>query len=210
MSGATKYNTLHVLSTDDLSEVADIGNIAPGKKVAKIVPANTCLYLIMSGVIPSTLFIDVTDPADPVVMKEWEPPLYTDYLGPWGTKYIIGVGTENYTLVVDLYDASDPDNITRIGNATTVHLYPHSIGGYAVMPINNDTFAIPVNALGKGEGLAVFWITPWGGIKYLGFVEVEEPIRAVGIDSALYAFGTKEVVAAKLPGLGTASTLTLP
>ncbi len=124
MSGATKYNTLHVLSTDDLSEVADIGNIAPGKKVAKIVPANTRLYLIMSGVIPSTLFIDVTDPADPVVMKEWEPPLYTDYLGPWGTKYIIGVGTENYTLVVDLYDASDPDNITRIGNATTVHLYP--------------------------------------------------------------------------------------
>ena len=52
--------------------------------------------------------IDLSNPEDPNVVGELKIPGFSSYLHPVGANHILGIGSENGTLKVSLFDVSDP------------------------------------------------------------------------------------------------------
>lgn len=208
--GWSNGSSLYVLNATDLTPASSLTGIAPGERVYAARYVGNYLYLVTYRQVDPLFGIDISDPAKPRVLGWLEIPGYSEYLHPWGSKYLVGVGVgESWGLKVDLYDVSDPANITRVSSAEvggwSQALWDH----HAFQPIDNETFAIPVTLSESGEGIAVFQVVPGEGLKYLGLVSVESPVRAARIDGVLYAFGYSSVVAASLPGLDVVASLQL-
>lgn len=205
----TRASSLHVLRAGDLEPVASLTGIAPGESVYAARYVGNYLYVVTYRQVDPLFAIDVGDPSDPKVVGWVEMPGYSEYLHPWGSNYLAGVGvSESRGLKVDLYDVSDPENITVVSSVEvggwSQALYEH----HAFQPIDNETFAIPVTGP-NGSGVAVFEVTPGNGLTYLGKVVLGEPVRSARINDVLYCFGTDSVAAAALPGLEVVAELSL-
>ena len=208
--GQPTGSSLYVLNASDLTQVSSLTGIAPGERVYAARYAGNYLYLVTFRRVDPLFGIDVSDPTNPRVLGWLEIPGYSEYLHPWGDKYLVGVGVgESWGLKVDLYDVSDPANITRVSSVEvsgwSQALWEH----HAFQPIDNQTFAIPVMFSDKGTGIAVFRVMPDEGLKYLGTVGVEGPQRSARINDVLYAFGRNSVVAASFPDLGVIAQIRL-
>ncbi len=203
-------SSLYVLRADDLTQVSSLTGIAPGERVYAARYVGNYLYLVTYRQVDPLFGIDLSDPTNPRMLGWLEMPGYSEYLHPWGDRYLVGVGVgDSWGLKVDLYDVSDPANITRVSSVEvggwSQALWEH----HAFQPIDNQTFAIPVMFSDKGSGIAVFQVVPGEGLKYLGTVSVDGPQRSARISDALYAFGYDSVVAASFPDLGVIAQIQL-
>jgi uncharacterized secreted protein with C-terminal beta-propeller domain len=76
---------------------------------------------------------DLSDPADPKVVGDWQGPGFSTYLHPWGEDLLIAMGRdEQWRTTVSLYDLSDfaePTLVERVplpsDNYQTAALYEH-------------------------------------------------------------------------------------
>lgn len=210
MWGWQAGSSLYVLNAADLSQVSSLTGIAPGERVYAARYVGDYLYLVTYRRVDPLFGIDISDPANPKILGWLEIPGYSEYLHPWGDRYLVGVGVgESWGLKVDLYDVSDPTNITRVSSIDvggwSQALWEH----HAFQPIDNETFAIPVMLPGKGSGIAVFQVVPGEGLKHLGTVGVGGPRRSARINDVIYAFGYDSVVSASLPDLGVIAQVQL-
>ncbi|GEM_PF-6017997 len=198
----TGGSSVYVLRASDLSPVSSLTGIAPGERVYAARYVGDYLYVVTFRRVDPLFAIDISNPAKPRILGWLKMPGYSEYLHPWGDRYLVGVGVgESWGLKVDLYDVSDPTNITRVSSINvsgwSQALWEH----HAFQPIDNETFAIPLMFSGRDSGIAVFQVVPGEGLRYLGSVDVKGPQRSARINEVLYAFGYDSVVATSLPGL---------
>ncbi len=59
--------------------------------------------------------IDLSDPFDPKVLGELEIPGFSSYLHPVDGTHLLGIGMENSSVKISLFDVSDPMNPLEVG-----------------------------------------------------------------------------------------------
>ncbi len=176
-------SNLYILDMN-LSMVGKLENIAPNETLdsARFI-GNRC-YLSTSVVRRDPFFvIDVEDPANPQILGYLKIPGFTQYLHPYDTDHIIGIGKDGSKVKISLFDVSNVSAPTEIDKYTIE-------GDWSDTPVLTDhkaflfskeenLLALPVlknyyAPYSTWQGLCVFDITLGSGLVQRGTVTHQE------------------------------------
>jgi uncharacterized secreted protein with C-terminal beta-propeller domain len=189
----TSMNNIYVLNMN-LSIVGRLENLAKDERIFSSRFIGDKAYLVTFRQVDPFFVIDLSYPASPKVAGELKIPGYSSYLHPYDENYMIGLGKENNTVKLSLFDVSNVNKPTEVakyvidGDYTdSSALYepkaflfnkqkellviPVSITKYGVIDSGNSLGGKEVYDYSQGsywQGAYVFRLTASGGFEYRG------------------------------------------
>jgi uncharacterized secreted protein with C-terminal beta-propeller domain len=227
-------NNLYILNMN-LSLVGELMDLAPGERIYSARFMGERCYLVTFRQIDPFFVIDVGKPTEPRVLGDLKIPGFSGYLHPYDVNHIIGVGMEESSAKLSLFD------VTNVNNPREIAKYLVE-GDWSNTPVTNDhkaflfdkaknLLALPVSIntyvevkeeepetwryyTGYWQGAIMFHITEQG-FTYRGNVTHRDETtqfewgydvkRILYIDNVLYTVSDKKV---KLNTLDDLSLLT--
>ena len=90
----TRSDDVYVLD-QSLNQVGAIRNIAPGENIYSVRFEGDKGYVVTFQQIDPLFTISFTDPTKPMIVSALKVSGFSDYLHPFGTDYLIGVGKDS-------------------------------------------------------------------------------------------------------------------
>lgn len=216
-------NGIYVLDTSGaaLTQVGALTGLAPGEQIYAVRFVGDTGYLVTFVQTDPLFAVDLSDPADPVLLGELVVPGFSNYLHPVGDGLLLGIGqereagTSNTHLDATLFDVTDGANLTQVDREYLDSGYQWSwsegqFDHHALLYSAQDgVLVVPVSASGYDpqsgyrydQYLTVLRITP-AGLEVLGEIHPRETVlRTVRIGDVLYAVGETSVTAYRLSDL---------
>jgi len=106
---ANPENAIYVLD-DALDVVGSLEGLAPDERIYSARFLGDKLYLVTFRQMDPLFVIDLTSPKEPEVIGMLEVPGFSTYLHPIDDTHVLGIGQENWTVKISLYDVSDPSS----------------------------------------------------------------------------------------------------
>lgn len=104
---ADAENAVYVLDRD-LETVGALDDLAPRERIYSARFVGETLYLVTFLQVDPLFVIDLSTPAEPKVVGELKIPGFSTYLHPVDDSHVLGIGEENGSVKVSLFDVSDP------------------------------------------------------------------------------------------------------
>jgi len=211
--GWGQSNSVYVLN-ETLGIVGALEGIAEDEQIfaARFVGDN--LYLVTFRQIDPFFVIDLSDPTDPRLLGELEIPGFSSYLHPVDSDHILGIGQENWTLKVSLFDVSDPTHPVESSRWTVANtswseaLYDHKA---VLFDGPKALFVLPIYGWDGESGAYVFRVTPTDGISLRGVIShgfaYADVYRSLYIGDTLYTVSPYVVKANALSDLSEIGSL---
>jgi inhibitor of cysteine peptidase len=182
----TQMNNVYVLNMN-MSEVGKLENLAEGERIYSARFMGDKAYLVTFKQTDPFFVIDLRSPADPKVAGELKIPGYSSYLHPFDENYVIGLGKENNTVKLSLFDVTNVNAPTEIAKyivegdwtdsqalyepkaflfdkAKELLVIPISVSNYGVI----DQTGKDITQGGFWQGAYVFNVTVAGGFQLRG------------------------------------------
>jgi uncharacterized secreted protein with C-terminal beta-propeller domain len=109
LSSFESYNNVYVLD-ENLELVSGIGNIATGEEIYSVRFQETRCYLVTFEQIDPFFVIDLQDPRNPEILGELKIPGFSTYLHPYDENNVIGIGQEENSVKISLFNVEDVRN----------------------------------------------------------------------------------------------------
>jgi len=214
-------NRVYVLDAD-LDVVGKLVDIAPDERIYSARFVDDFLYMVTFRQIDPLFVIDLSDPFDPRILGELVMPGFSTYLQPIADGYVLGIGREDESLKLSLYDVSDPTEPVETSKVLVSDLNSSWGSSWTSSIAESDHKAvlydrtrnmlvIPLSAyfteLGSSQyetwdGFYVFTVTPGEGIVFEKALEQDgNPMRALYIEDTLYTVSMTIVAAHSIPEL---------
>ncbi len=100
-------NAVYVLD-DELKPLGALEGLAPSERIYSARFVGSTLYLVTFRQIDPLFVIDLTNPSKPKVAGELKIPGFSTYLHPVDESHVLGIGQDNGSVKVSLFDVSDP------------------------------------------------------------------------------------------------------
>lgn len=100
-------NAVYVLDSD-MRIVGELEGLAPTERIYSARFVGETLYLVTFRQVDPLFVIDLSDPTKPKVAGELKIPGFSTYLHPVDDSHVLGIGQENSSVKVSLFDVSDP------------------------------------------------------------------------------------------------------
>ncbi len=110
---ATQMNNVYVLNMN-MSVVGKLENLAEGERIYSVRFMGDKGYIVTFRQIDPFFIIDLRNPAEPKVTGELKVPGYSSYLHPFDENHVIGLGMENSTVKLSLFDVTNVNAPTEI------------------------------------------------------------------------------------------------
>lgn len=209
-----RENAVYVLDAD-LDIVGALEGLAPRESIYSTRFIGDRLYMVTFLQTDPLFVIDLSDPTDPRTLGELEMPGFSTYLHPVGEDLLLGVGMENWTLKVALYDVSDPGSPVELGKyigddqyTYSEALYDHKAflfdqaSGRLVLPVSTSGWDTVDGTYSYWQGFMVFSVDDSDGVSYIGEVIHDSPCtRSLIIGDVLYTVSDEDVKANDLMSL---------
>ncbi len=219
-SGGEIDNQVHILDLA-LREVGSLEGIAPGERIYSTRYLDDRLYMVTFRQVDPLFIIDLSKD-DPVVLGELKVPGASTYL-QMVEDGLMGIGFENGSVKVSLYNVSDPEHMEEIdtylveGCSYSAAQYDHRAVLYDAV---RKVLVIPVTFYSNTGG-AEYWTNqrPWSvglvlevsedGIDQMGAITHEDATvtRSLYIGDILYTISDTTVKANSLPSLNSRGSL---
>ena len=218
--GEETDNQVHILDMT-LREVGSLEGIAAGESIYSTRYLDDRLYMVTFRQVDPLFIIDLSED-DPVVMGELKVPGASTYL-QMVENGLLGIGFENGSVKVSLYNVSDPENMREI-DTYLVEGYSYSAAQYDHRAVLYDAawnlLVIPVT-FNPYSGGAEYWTyeRPWSvglvlevgetGIDQIGAITHKDATvtRSLYIGDVLYTISDTTVKANSLPSLTSLGSL---
>ena len=157
-----------------LQQVGHVGGLGEGEEIYAVRFLADKAFVVTFFQMDPLYTIDLSDPANPTKLGEWEGPGYSTYLHPFGDNLLLAMGQEDFQTTVSLYNIADffnPILVERIFMATddwSAALYDHKAftfnpeTGYLSIPYNSwdtdfetgiKTYNVTEAGIDEGESL---------------------------------------------------------
>lgn len=175
-SWTDQKNAVYVLN-DELEVVGSLEGLAPEERIYAARFVGDTLYLVTFRQVDPFFVIDLSTPTNPRLLGQLHMPGFSSYLHPVDDTNILGIGMENTSVKIALFDVSDPGSPIEISRYT-IGNFSWS-GGYDYKSILFD----------KEKGLLVLPVTVpkdlshsiWSSAAYVFNVSVEDGVALRGI-----------------------------
>lgn len=197
-------NCVFVLD-DELKIEGALTGIAPSETVYAARFYGEVLYLVTFERIDPLFVIDLSNPSDPIALGELKVPGFSTYLHRLDAVNVMGIGLENSSVKVSIFDVSDPYNPREEcsymfpGN----HTYSSALWDHhaVLIDVERGMLVIPLVYMSGNEkwtqGMAVLNLSPQGNITLRGLIDLGEwgwNARSVYIGGYLYSISPTKVV----------------
>ncbi len=161
-----------------LAVVGSLEGIAPGEQLFATRFVGDTLYLVTFRQVDPFFVVGLSDPAHPTLLGELTIPGFSTYLHPVDATHILGIGSENGTLKVSLYDVTDPAKPTEAAKYLVAGYYSWSQAMYEhkafLFDREKQLLVIPVDSWdesrGSTSGAYVFRVSVDSGIDLRGVI----------------------------------------
>lgn len=223
-SWTTPENCVFVLSSN-LSAVGSLEGLAPTERIYAARFIDDMLYLVTFLQVDPLFVIDLSDPASPKVLGELKMPGFSSYLHPMGDDLLIGIGREDSSLKISLFNISDPASPVEVdsylvgNNSYTEASYDHKAvlfyqeRGLLVIPVTTYCFNELTHTCDTLYQAWIFNVSEESGVSVWGVVDHSQDdssnhvMRALYIGETLYTISTQLVKANSLIDLSEEGTL---
>jgi inhibitor of cysteine peptidase len=210
-SGWTEQDSSVIVLDDDMNQIGSLRGLAHNESIQAARFMGDLLYLVTFQVIDPLFIIDLSDPTQPLVLSELIMPGFSSYLHPIDQGRLIGIGTENGSLKVSLYDVSNRSDPTILKDLRT-DIWTWSEAQWdhksVLFDPRYDLLVIPVysydaqNWYGQQQ-VFVYSINETGMqlLAKLNNGENESSARCVVVDDVLYTVTSNSIVSWNLASM---------
>jgi uncharacterized secreted protein with C-terminal beta-propeller domain len=201
--GWIQDNNVYILSPD-LAIIGRLEHLAPGEKIYSARFIGDLLYLVTFKQTDPLFVIDLSNPDQPGILGELKIPGYSDYLHPYDSKHLIGIGKDTEEnqwggviptgVKVALFDVSDLNNPKLVDSriigekgSTSEVLHDHKAflldkkRSIMVLPMK-EVLRIPIPestfkdsyTTASWQGAYVLGIDPTAGFSDIGKIEQDQ------------------------------------
>ena len=188
-TGWGESNNVYVLN-GTLDVIGSLVGLAPGERIFSARFLGDVLYLVTFRQVDPFFVIDLSDPTKPKVLGEVEIPGFSTYLHPVDETHVLGVGMENQTLKLSLFDVSDPSHPIESSKFSTdefvwsVALYDHKA---ILFDRSRELLVLPISRWdGSASGAYVFRVSPATGISLRGVISHAAELGYADVYRSLY------------------------
>ncbi len=200
--------------------------LAPGERIFAARYVGDLLYLVTFRQVDPLFVIDLANPTQPKVLGELKVPGLSNYLQPVDKDHILGIGWENHTVKVSLFDVSDSTNpveITKfsvgVPSGSPAEWDHHAVlfdgsMGLLVIPVDIWGYGAPAlsshNPVAATTGAYVFKVGAGSGINLRGIISHQggaEIQRSLYIGEYLYTISRALVKANALGDLSEVNSV---
>ena len=211
--GRNTTNALYVLNASDLSVAGKLSGLAEGERVYAARYVGKLCFLVTYRQVDPLFAIDLSSPGKPRVLGYVKMPGFSEYLHPYGDRFLIGVGlTDDHRVKMAVFDVSDPAKPVVIGEVETNYSYTPIQWDHKAFTINNDEgyVLIPVawprtrmaaSSLPAGGVMVVRIDNATGRITMAGVLDHRDALRGMYIGDVIYTVSYRMVKAFQYPGL---------
>jgi uncharacterized secreted protein with C-terminal beta-propeller domain len=111
--GTTQMNNLYVLNMN-LNLTGKLENLAPNERIYSARFMGDKAYLVTFRQVDPFFVIDLSNPENPKVAGELKIPGYSSYLHPYDENHVIGLGKENNTVKLSLFDVTNVNSPAEV------------------------------------------------------------------------------------------------
>jgi uncharacterized secreted protein with C-terminal beta-propeller domain len=203
--GVKPSNTVYILA-GDMTVAGKLTGIGVGETVQSARFFGNTLYLVTFLRMDPLFVIDLSNPAQPTILGELVIPGFSSYLHPLGEGRLIGVGTENGTVKVDLYDVSDP-SAPAVLSSISLYCWSYSEAQWDQKAFMFDPlrqmFAVPIHIYGfypQWTYASTVHLFQWDNDtlrvsqKFVG-PNTESISRAMFVEDVLYTVSETSIIA---------------
>jgi inhibitor of cysteine peptidase len=221
-----RLNAVYILDSD-LAIIGSLENLAANESVQAARFVGDTLYLVTFRRVDPLFVIDLSTPTAPRIMGELTIPGFSTYLHPIDGGHLLGIGRENSSVKISIYDVSDPTNPLETDK--------YIVAGYSSTPADSDYKAvlfsaeknllvIPIHSWSYDDGnytsrsgFYVFTVSPQSGIALRGIIDQDgrQPYyygnaRVLFIGEYLYSITDGSVGVNAISSLSAVGSLELP
>jgi len=179
--GTEALNSVYVLGAN-LTIVGELADLAPTERIYAARFIGDTLYLVTFRQIDPLFVIDLRDPTNPKVLGELVMPGFSTYLHPVDETHVLGIGQENWSVKISLYDVSDPKNpVEQSKFVLETTSYTLAAWDYkaVLFDLSKELLVIPVESYAMfndtygaqyTSGAYVFRVSIEDGISLRGFI----------------------------------------
>ncbi len=208
-------SAVYVLDSD-LAIFGSLTRLAPNERIYSTRFLGDTLYMVTFRQIDPFFVIDLEDPSHPRVLGELKNPGFSSYLHPVDEDHVLGIGSENSSVKISLYNVSDPTNPTEQSkylfpqwSSTSAAYDPKAV----LFDFEKGLLVIPVSIYYHEEsdynwtywnGAYLFNVSVVDGVSVMGAVAhgdtygYDSVLRALYIEDTLYTVSQSSVKATSL------------
>ena len=212
---SNQESAVYVLDSD-LAVFGSLTKLAPNERIYSARFLGDTLYMVTFRQIDPFFVIDLEDPAHPRVLGELKNPGFSSYLHPVDEDHVLGIGSENSSVKISLYNVSDPTNPTEQSkylfpqwSSTSAAYDPKAV----LFDFEKGLLVIPVSMYYHEEsdynwtnwnGAYLFNVSVVDGVSVMGAVAhgdtygYDGVLRALYIEDTLYTVSQSTVKATSL------------
>lgn len=212
-------NNVYVLD-EDLKIIGALQNLAPSERIYSARFVGDALYLVTFRQVDPFFIIDLRNPYKPHVLGELKIPGFSSYLHPVDEAHVLGIGLENRSVKISLFDVSDTtkpveaDRYIVRGSYDSPVLHDHKA---LLFDREREILAIPISTGSPwdswayyGSSAYVFRVSADHGIYLRGIISHgagADVRRSLYIDDFLYTISGSLVKSNSLFDLKEANSL---
>ena len=188
-------NNVFVVSPAELRVVGRLGGLAKGERIYAARLVGDLFFLVTFRQVDPLYAVDVSNPEKPAVLGFLKIPGYSEYLHPLGGGMLLGVGVENGSLKVSLFDASNPRDIREVAyvkleGSRSPALFDHH--AFTIRP-DKKLVMIPVTARYYGIPAGIAAISFSDGLRLLHLMEHWGAVRSLYVNDTVFTIATDSV-----------------
>ena len=200
-------NNVYIVD-ENLNIVAELVNLAQGERIFAARLIKNILYLVTFRAVDPLFAIDLSNPYQPRVLGYLKIPGFSEYLHPLSENILLGIGLEDWSLKISLFDVSDPANMSEVAKlkigvfSDSEVLRDHK--AFTVDP-RYEYFVIPVTAFTTTEDkvaegfIVVKYSLEDNTLTLLKIIDLEKPLRALYTGNTLYLVGYSKTLILEIP-----------
>jgi len=145
-------NSVFILD-EHLNVTGELRGIAPGERIYSARFMNDTLYLVTFRQVDPLFVIDLSDLTAPSIIGQLKVPGFSSYLQPLDQGHLLGIGMQNGSLKLSLFDVTQPASPTEVGTvvvpgwSNSQAMWDHKA---VLFDAESGTLAIPITSYDKG------------------------------------------------------------
>jgi len=221
---STPESAVYVLDSD-LAVIGSLTDLAPNERIYSARFLGDTLYMVTFRQIDPFFVIDLVDPAHPFVVGELKNPGFSSYLHPVDEDHVFGIGSENGSVKISLYNVSDPTNpreqskcLLPYWSSSSAMYDPKAVlfdfeKGLLVIPVWSSSYEEASGNWTYWDGAYLFDVSIDNGIAVKGTIAhgdsygYDNVLRALYIEDTLYTLTQSTVKATSLLDLSAQGEL---
>ena len=187
-------NNVFITNLTDLSVVGSLRGLARGERIYSARLVGNVFFLVTFRQVDPLFAIDVSDPEKPRVLGFLKIPGFSEYLHPLPGNKLLGIGLEDRSLKISLFNVTDPTNMSEIAKVLVYSAWSQALQDHHAVTIypEKELVMIPITSYSASYVSSGALVVRYGNneLKVEAILPHEYCIRIAYVGNELYTISS--------------------